>query len=94
MIGKDALIKAIRIASGGGGTTPDPADLRLHWDIDDSDLTIGTIEFEDGITNVMEMTVPQFESTGATQVMEMTVPQFESTGVTQVMEFIDGVKNP
>lgn len=63
MIGKDALIKAIRIASGGGGTTPDPADLRLHWDVDDSDLAFVVDGNQGGLATDIAVNMSEYHTT-------------------------------
>lgn len=72
MIGKDALIQAIRIASGGGGGVVDPDDLRLHWNVDDSDLVYN---FSEPTTLISSMvTTPLVAST-----LDRSVASVEAT---------------
>lgn len=90
MIGKNALIKAIRIASGGGGTPPDPADLRLHWNIDDSDLAYGTVEYFDSMLVSGNLNHTEFYTDGMVVSGNMNHTEFYTDGMLLMGEFSGG----
>ena len=95
MIGKDALIKAIRIASGGGGVTPpDPLDLRLHWDVDDSDLEFATYPLDSVVASNVEVKIPEYVDSVVASNVEVKMPEYVDIVLASNVEVIGGSKIP